>query len=92
MRRQWRSSPTFPTEQLGRQKHSNLKRVITQLEGIQASFHRASSEGKNVSIADLIVLAGGAAIEKAAADGGHPVPVPFQPGRGDANEEQTDSA
>jgi catalase-peroxidase len=69
-----------------------LKRVIPQLENIQDSFHRASTEGKHVSIADLIVLAGGIAIEKAAADGGHPVSVPFQPGRGDAGAEQTDGA
>ena len=69
-----------------------LKRVIPQLESIQDSFHRASPDGKHVSIADLIVLGGGTAIEKAAADGGHPVTVPFQPGRGDASAEQTDSA
>ena len=69
-----------------------LKRVIPQLENIQDSFHRASTEGRHVSIADLIVLAGGIAIEKAAADGGHPVSVPFQPGRGDAGAEQTDGA
>jgi catalase-peroxidase len=69
-----------------------LKRVITQLESLQDSFHRASSEGKHVSIADLIVLAGGTAIEKAAALGGHPVTVPFHPGRSDAGPEQTDNA
>ena len=69
-----------------------LKRVITELESIQDSFRHASPDGKHVSIADLIVLAGGTAIEKAAADGGHPVTVPFHPGRGDAGEEQTDSA
>ena len=71
---------------------ATLKRVISQLESIQDSFNRSSSEGKSVSIADLIVLAGSAAIEKAAADGGHPVTVPFQPGRSDASTEQTDSA
>ena len=71
---------------------ATLKRVISQLESIQDSFNRSSSEGKSVSIADLIVLAGSAAIEKAAADGGHPVTVPFQPGRADASAEQTDSA
>jgi catalase-peroxidase len=69
-----------------------LKRVITQLESLQDSFHRASSEGKHVSIADLIVLAGGTAIEKAAADGVHLVTVPFQPGRSDAGLKETDSA
>ena len=66
--------------------------MIPQLENIQDSSHRASTEGKHVSIADLIVLAGDIAIEKAAADGGHPVSVPFQPGRGDAGAEQTDGA
>ena len=69
-----------------------LKHVISKLERIQDSFQRASAEGKKVSIADLIVLAGGTAIEKAAADGGHPITVPFQPGRTDASSEQTDSA
>jgi len=58
--------------------------VLTTLEGIQASF------GKPVSLADLIVLAGSAAVEKAAADGGVNVEVPFVPGRTDASQEWTD--
>ena len=69
-----------------------LNRVITKLESIQESFNRLSLTGKQVSIADLIVLAGGTAIEKAAALGGHPVTVPFHPGRSDAGPEQTDNA
>ena len=61
-----------------------LAKVLTTLEGIQASF------GKPVSLADLIVLAGSAAVEKAAADGGVNVEVPFVPGRTDASQEWTD--
>ncbi|HEU5150840.1 MAG TPA: catalase/peroxidase HPI [Iamia sp.] len=63
--------------------------VISVLEGIQQEFNEASS-GAKVSLADLIVLAGGAAIEKAAADAGRDVTVPFHPGRTDATQEQTD--
>jgi catalase-peroxidase len=66
-----------------------LKKVLTALEGIQKEFN---SGGKKVSLADLIVLAGGAAIEKAAKAAGHDVTVPFAPGRGDASQEQTDVA
>jgi len=61
--------------------------VIAELERIQADFNAG---GGNVSLADLIVLAGSAAIEKAAADGGVTVSVPFHPGRTDATQEQTD--
>jgi catalase-peroxidase len=61
-----------------------LEKVLNVLEGIQQGF------GKPVSMADLIVLAGSAAVEKAAADGGVAVEVPFTPGRGDALQEQTD--
>ncbi|MFJ9712025.1 catalase/peroxidase HPI [Streptomyces sp. NPDC101234] len=67
-----------------------LARVLRALEGIQRSFNVAHSGGKQVSLADLIVLAGGAAIEKAAKDGGIEVQVPFTPGRADALQEQTD--
>jgi catalase-peroxidase len=69
-----------------------LNRVLTALESIQADFAASRQDGRRVSLADLIVLAGGFAIEKAAADGGFAVTVPFQPGRTDAREDQTDSA
>ena len=67
-----------------------LKKVISTLEGIQKEFNSSAAGGKQVSLADLIVLAGCAAIEKAAKDGGHDVKVPFTPGRADASQEQTD--
>ena len=68
---------------------SQLSKVIEKLEAIQQEFNAANS-GKKVSLADLIVLGGCAAIEKAAADAGHKVNVPFTPGRTDATQEQTD--
>jgi catalase-peroxidase len=68
-----------------------LRLVLRTLEGIQSSFNAAATGGKKISLADLIVLAGSAAIEKAAADGGFPVTVPFTPGRTDATPEQTDA-
>ncbi len=68
----------------------NLARVLGVLEGIKADFD-ANGGGKKVSMADLIVLAGSAAVEKAAKDAGHAVSVPFTPGRVDATEEQTDA-
>lgn len=68
-----------------------LAKVLAALEGVQAEFNASAAGGKKVSMADLIVLAGSAAVEKAAADGGVPVEVPFTPGRGDALEEQTDA-
>tara|TARA_Y100000748_G_scaffold121211_2_gene101844 strand:- start:5875 stop:8091 length:2217 start_codon:yes stop_codon:yes gene_type:complete len=67
-----------------------LARVLKVLEGIQADFNAAQSGGKRVSLADLIVLGGAAAIEKAAQDGGHSVQVPFAPGRTDASDEMTE--
>ena len=67
-----------------------LAKVLQTLESIQSDFAASASGGKKVSIADLIVLAGCAAIEKAAKDGGIDVTVPFTPGRMDALEEQTD--
>jgi catalase-peroxidase len=67
-----------------------LARVLAKLEDIQSSFNDAASGGKQVSLADLIVLGGCAAVEKAAKDAGHDVSVPFSPGRGDATQEQTD--
>ena len=67
-----------------------LDKVLSALEGIQREFNAEQSGGKKVSLADLIVLAGGAAVEKAAKDAGHAVTVPFAPGRMDASQEQTD--
>jgi len=67
-----------------------LSRVLDTLEDIRKSFNDAQSGDKKISLADLIVLGGAAAIEKAAADAGHDVTVPFAPGRADATPEQTD--
>lgn len=67
-----------------------LQKVLSALEGIQQEFNGAQKGGKKISLADLIVLAGGAAIEKAAKDAGHTITVPFTPGRADASQEQTD--
>ena len=69
-----------------------LKTVLQTLEGIQKEFNRAQSGGKNVSLADLIVLGGCAAVEQAAKSAGYDVTVPFSPGRTDASQEQTDVA
>src|SRR5688572_2570226 len=60
-----------------------LARVLSALEGIKADFDGAQSGGKKVSLADLIVLAGSASVEKAARDAGHDLEVPFTPGRTD---------
>ncbi|RCG31105.1 catalase/peroxidase HPI [Sphaerisporangium album] len=67
-----------------------LATVLRTLEGIQESFNAAQTGGKRISLADLIVLAGGAAVERAAKDAGVDVEVPFTPGRADASQEQTD--
>lgn len=67
-----------------------LGTVLAALEGIQTDFNNAQTGGKKVSLADLIVLAGTAAVEKAAKDAGHDISVPFTPGRTDASQEQTD--
>jgi catalase-peroxidase len=67
-----------------------LAMVLRTLEGIQESFNAAQAGGKQVSLADLIVLAGCAAVEQAARDAGFEVEVPFTPGRVDASQEQTD--
>ena len=72
---------TTPTE---------LASVLRTLEGVQQAFNDAQSGGKRISLADLIVLAGGAGVEKAARDAGHDVEVPFTPGRTDATQEKTD--
>ncbi|MCF2525864.1 catalase/peroxidase HPI [Yinghuangia soli] len=67
-----------------------LTRVLGTLEGIKQSFDAAQSDGKKISLADLIVLAGGAAVEKAAKDAGADVEVSFRPGRTDATQDDTD--
>ncbi|GAA1006438.1 catalase/peroxidase HPI [Streptomyces thermogriseus] len=67
-----------------------LATVLRTLERIQESFNASQSGGKRVSLADLIVLAGGAAVERAAKEGGVEIEVPFTPGRVDATQEQTD--
>ena len=69
---------------------AQLKKVLQTLEEIQAEFNKAQSGGKKVSLADLIVLGGCAAVEKAAKNAGQEVTVPFTPGRMDASQEQTD--
>ena len=69
---------------------ADLGKVLDTLEGIQASFNASATGGKAISMADLIVLAGCAAVEVAAAKAGHSVEVPFTPGRTDASEAQTD--
>jgi catalase-peroxidase len=83
---------------------ARLGRVLQALETVRKDFNdrqsggngqsggNSGSRGKKVSLADLIVLAGCAAVEKAAADAGHPIPVPFTPGRTDASQDQTDVA
>ncbi|MDQ7010294.1 MAG: catalase/peroxidase HPI [Mariprofundaceae bacterium] len=67
-----------------------LARVLKKLERIQKEFNNKAVGGKKVSMADIIVLGGAAAIEKAAGDAGYKVEVPFRPGRGDASQEMTD--
>jgi len=67
-----------------------LAEVLQTLEAIQKDFNGSQSGGKKVSMADLVVLGGGSAVEKAAKDAGHEVTVPFTPGRMDATQEQTD--
>jgi len=69
---------------------AQLAKVLATLEGIQQAFNGAQSGGKQVSLADLIVLGGCAAVEAAAKAAGHAVEVPFTPGRADASQEQTD--
>lgn len=67
-----------------------LEKVLKVYEAIQKKFNDSTSSNKKVSIADLIVLGGAAAIEKSAKEGGHPIRVPFIPGRSDAMQDQTD--
>ena len=70
---------------------AQLAKVLKTLEGIQSAFNNAQSGGKKVSLADLIVLGGCAAVEAAAIKAGHDVTVPFSPGRMDTSQEQTDA-
>jgi catalase-peroxidase len=69
---------------------TQLQKVLNQLENIQTAFNSAQADGKKVSLADLIVLAGSAGVEKAAQDAGNTITIPFTPGRADASQEQTD--
>jgi catalase-peroxidase len=69
-----------------------LAKVLSKLDGIQKDFNKTASGGKKVSLADLIVLGGCAAVEKAAKSAGHTIIVPFTPGRTDASQQQTDVA
>jgi catalase-peroxidase len=71
---------------------AQLKTVLEKLEAIQAAFNASATGGKKVSLADLIVLGGSAAIEKAAKDAGIDVKVPFAPGRMDTSQEETDAS
>ena len=70
---------------------AKLSRVLNILEGIGADFNASATGGKKVSLADLIVLAGGVGVEMAAKAAGHDIAVPFTPGRTDASDEQTDA-
>ncbi len=69
---------------------AQLQKVLNVLENVQKEFNAAQANGKKVSLADLIVLAGCAGVEKAAKDAGHAITVPFTPGRTDASQEKTD--
>ena len=69
---------------------AQLAKVLSTLEGIQSAFNRSQRGGKQVSLADVIVLGGSAAVEQAAKNAGHAVTVPFTPGRMDASPDQTD--
>jgi len=69
---------------------ASLKKVLDKLEAVQKSFNRSLKGGKKVSLADVIVLGGCAAVEEAAKKAGHKVQVPFSPGRTDASQKQTD--
>src|SRR5262249_35573740 len=70
---------------------AELATVLRALERVQQDFNRSQSGGKKVSLADLIVLGGCAAVEQAAKNAGHDITVPFAPGRTDASQEQTDA-
>jgi catalase-peroxidase len=70
---------------------AQLSKVLTALEKLQNEFNSAQKDGKKISLADLIVLAGCAAVERASKDAGYDVAVPFTPGRMDGSQEQTDA-
>ena len=70
---------------------AKLARVLDVLAGVQRDFNAAQTDGRSVSLADLIVLGGSAAVERAARDAGHAITVPFAPGRTDATQEMTDA-
>src|SRR5262249_38041524 len=70
---------------------AKLAKTLKKLEGIQKAFNKSAKHGKQVSLADLIVLAGNIGIEQAAKKAGYKVKVPFTPGRNDATQDQTDS-
>ncbi|WP_108482788.1 catalase/peroxidase HPI [Oceaniglobus ichthyenteri] len=70
---------------------AQLARVLEKLEAVKTAFDNAQTDGKKISLADLIVLAGSAAIEQGAKAAGHDIEVPFTPGRGDAEQNQTDA-
>lgn len=69
---------------------AKLQRILKKLQGIQKEFNETQTDGKKISLADLIVLGGCTGIEKAAKDAGHEILIPFIPGRMDASQEQTD--
>ena len=69
---------------------AQLAKVVAALEAVRAAFNAAQTGGRKVSLADLIVLGGCAAVEAAAKEGGHEITVPFTPGRTDASQQQTD--
>lgn len=79
-----------PQKDWGVNQPAELSKVLARLEAIQKEFNAAQTGGKKISLADLIVLGGVAAVEKGAKDGGHEAKVPFTPGRMDASQEQTD--
>ncbi len=79
-----------PQKDLDVNQPAQLREVLQTLEAIQRDFNNSRSDGKKVSLADLIVLGGGAAIEQAAKAAGYEVKVPFVPGRMDARQDQTD--
>lgn len=81
-----------PQNQWEANQPAQLAKVLAVLERIQKDFNAPQTNGKKVSLADLIVLGGNAAVEEAARRGGHPLQIPFNPGRTDASAEHTDAA
>jgi catalase-peroxidase len=79
-----------PQKDWGVNQPEQLARVLQRLEGIQSEFNKAQTGGKQVSLADLIVLGGSVGVEQAAKNAGHNITVPFTPGRMDASQSQTD--